>query len=579
MKRIDIDERPKPPGAPTTTSSAATPVAIVGMHRSGTSMVAKLLHQAGLHLGAGDDLMPPAAENPEGFYEHLGFVRLNDEILNAAGAGWDCPPLPDVDWGSGVFEPFRDRARALAQPMQAAPAWGWKDPRTSLTLPFWRSALGPLRALVVVRNPLEVVTSLHRRNGFSMALGLTLWQIYAERILAGASPDARLTTHYDAYFLDPAREIDRVLSWLGLGEAADNTALQVAAVPSLRHHRKTLSDLEDAGFPELTIETYEQLLREADWWEGDPAPAASNLHPMTRPSNRSPAFGAYISRGIGGVDLLRVEREALRRNNEDFIAALADREARIAELESALHSHEGHRAELEGRLSERDSRLVERDALLARREHAIAALQQQLAHNAAELPRLREQVAELTDRLAETERSLEVAAVHESDMRAMLNGLHAIQNGRDAELMATLGAVLSRHAPGAPASIYHRRLLGQVRQFVEAHVPAGAPTLVLTYGDAAMLQLGDRPTEAFPRSPLGAVADYTSIDGADAVAQLESLRGDGAAFLVVPSPALPWLASHPELERHLEQRTTAVARERGIGTIYDLGQGSGAIPA
>jgi hypothetical protein len=459
--------------------------------------------------------------------------------------------------------------------MQVAPAWGWKDPRTSLTLPFWRSALGPLRVVVVVRNPLEVVTSLHRRNGFSIALGLTLWQIYAERILAGASPDARLTTHYDAYFLDPAREIDRVLAWLGLENFADNLALQDAAVPSLRHHRKTLADLDHAGFPELTIETYRQLLREADWWEGDPAPAPDDARLFVQPRSS----GKTVARGIGGVDLIRVEHETLRRNNEDFSAALADREARIAELESALQSHEGHRAELEGRLSERDSRLVERDALLARREHAIAALQQQLAHNASELPRLRERVAELTDRLAETERSLEVAAIHEADMRAMLNGLQAIQNGRDAELMATLGAVLSRHAPGAPASIYHRRLLGQVRQFVEAHVPAGAPTLVATYGDAAMLQLGDRPTEAFPRSPLGAVADYTSIDGADAVAQLESLRGDGAKFLVVPSPALPWLASHPELERHLEQRTTPVARERGIGTIYDLGQGSGAIPA
>lgn len=574
MNRSDNDDRPEPPGAPSAMSSTAPPVAIVGMHRSGTSMVAKLLHLAGLHLGADADLMPPAAENPEGFYEHLGFVRLNDEVLNAAGAGWDCPPPPDIDWSSGRFEKFRERARDLAQPLQPAPAWGWKDPRTSLTLPFWRSAFGPLRVLVVVRNPLEVVTSLHRRNGFSIALGLTLWQTYAERILADAPPEARLTTHYDAYFLDPAREIDRILAWLGMAVAAEDPALHDASVPSLRHHRKTLSDLDEAGFPQLTIATYRQLLRESDWFEDDSAPPADDAQSKLQLSRR----GETISRGIGGVDLIRVEHEALRRNNEDFVAALADREARIAELESALERHEAFRAELDGRVAERDSRLIERNALLTRREHAIAALQQQLAHNAAELLRLREQVTELTDRLAEKERALEIAAVHEADMRAMLNGLHAIQNGRDAELMATLGAVLSRHAPGAPASIYHRRLLGQVRQFVDAHVPAGARTLVATYGDAAMLQLGDRPTEDFPRSPSGAVADYTSLDGTEAVVQLETLRDDGAEFLVVPSPALPWLASHPELERHLEQRTTPVARERGIGTIYALSQGRGAIP-
>src|SRR5918998_1352262 len=140
------------------------PVAVVGMHRSGTSMVAKLLQQAGLNLGDEVDLMPPAEENPEGFYEHLEFVRLNDEVLNAAGAGWDCPPAPGFDWDDEVFDPFQTRARRLVAPLQERLPWGWKDPRTSLTLPFWRSAFGPLGTIVVVRNPLEVVTSLHRRN-------------------------------------------------------------------------------------------------------------------------------------------------------------------------------------------------------------------------------------------------------------------------------------------------------------------------------------------------------------------------------------------------------------------------------
>jgi hypothetical protein len=574
VNRTNVDDHPghatdasTPPGPP--------PVVIVGMHRSGTSMVAKLLQQAGLNLGEEAALMPPAAENPEGFYEHLEFVRLNDEVLNTAGAGWDCPPPAYVDWGSGEFEHARKQARTLAQPLRTAPAWGWKDPRTSLTLPFWRSAFGPLRTIVVVRNPLEVVTSLHRRNGFSIALGLTLWQTYTERILAGSSEDTRLVTHYDAYFFDPGREIDRLLGWLGLGSARHNPALQESAVPSLRHHRKTLRDLEEAAFPELTIATYRLLLREAEWWEGDSEPESNAV----KPDSLAPDTGATISRGIGGVDLLRVENVALRRNNEDFTAALADRESRISELESALQSHEGARSELEGRLSERDSRLIERDALITRRDHAIAALQHQLAHNATELTRLRDQVADLTDRLADRERGLQIAAIHEAELRSMLNGLQAIQNGRDAELMGTLGAVLSRHAPGAPASIYHRRLVGQVRQLVETHVPAGARTLVATYGDGAMLHLGERPTEVFPQSSSGAVADYTVIDGTKAVAQLEALRGDGAEFLVVPSPALPWLASHPELERHLEQRTTPVARERGIGTIFALGQGRGAISA
>src|SRR5215216_5042461 len=232
------------------------PVAIVGMHRSGTSMVAKLLQQAGLYLGDEADLMPPAAENPEGFYEHLEFVRLNDEVLNVAGAGWDCPPAAEFDWNDEALDPYRERARQLAAPLQERVPWGWKDPRTSLTLPFWRGAFGPLQTVAVVRNPLEVVTSLHRRNAFSTALGLTLWQIYAERILQDTSPDERLVTHYDSYFLEPDREISRLLDYVGLNLGQAPEGLKAAAIPALRHHRKTVHDLEEHAFPAEVIDLY-----------------------------------------------------------------------------------------------------------------------------------------------------------------------------------------------------------------------------------------------------------------------------------------------------------------------------------
>jgi hypothetical protein len=160
----------------------------------------------------------------------------------------------------------------------------------------------------------------------------------------------------------------------------------------------------------------------------------------------------------------------------------------------------------------------------------------------------------------------------------MLTNLQAVQLQRDSEIMGTLGAVLSRYAPNAPAAIYHRNLVGKVRQFVESHVPSGARVLVTARGDEAMLLLGDRATESFPRSTPTISADYTDMRGDEAIIQLESLRKTGAEFLLVPSPALPWLATHPELERHLEERYAIVARERGIGTIYALASQQGEIP-
>jgi hypothetical protein len=544
------------------------PVAVVGMHRSGTSMVAKLLQRAGLHLGNETDLMPPAEQNPEGFYEHLDFVRLNDEVLNAAGSGWDCPPAAGFDWDGEALGQFRARAQRLAAPLQERLPWGWKDPRTSLTLPFWRSAFGPLRSVVVVRNPLEVVTSLNRRDGFSTALGLTLWQIYGERVLEDTSPDERLVTHFDSYFLEPDREITRVLEFLGLDRDQDLPGLKTAAIPALRHHRKTIRDLEEHGFPAEVIDLYLRLCREAGWLEAATDTAvvgAASRFAMT--GERSP-----ITRGIGHVDLVRIENDILKRTN-------ADREVRIAELELALQNHEAVRAELDGKIAERDSRLIERNALIARRDHALNEQRQQLAANVTELEQYRDEIASLTERLAGRERELQIAEIRERDLRSMLTDLQAVQVHRDSEIMATLGAVLSRYAPNAPASIYHRKVVGQVRQFVESHVPPGARLLVTTYGDEAMLLLGDRSTESFPRSARGVSADYTDVSGNEAIVQLESLRQAGAEFLLVPSPALPWLATHPELERHLEERYTVVARERGTGTIYALASRRGRIPA
>jgi hypothetical protein len=557
--RVDSDA---PTGRP------SRPVAIAGMHRSGTSMVAKLLQQAGLNLGDEADLMPPAAENPEGFYEHLQFVRLNDEVLNVAGAGWDCPPAAGFNWDDGALDALRERARRVAVPLEERLPWGWKDPRTSLTLPFWRSAFGPLRIVVVVRNPLEVVTSLHRRNAFSTALGLTLWQIYAERILDDTSPHERLVSHYDSYFLEPDREITRVLDYLDLNRGQDLQGLKTGAIPELRHHRKTVSDLYDHEFPAEAIDLYLRLCREAGWVEGQTEVADFEPPPPVATGKRY----APIARGIGHVDMLRVENDLLKRIN-------ADREARIAEPELALQNHESLRAEQDGKIAERDSRLIERNALIARRDHTLHEQRQQLAAAETELERRRAEMTSLTERLNERDRELQIAEIRERDLRSIMTDLQAVQLHRDSEIMATLGAVLSRHAPNAPASIYHRKLVGQVRQFVETHVPPGARMLVITYGDEAMLILGDRVTESFPQSANGVSADYTDVRGNEAIAQLETLRDAGAEFLLVPSPALPWLATHPELGRHLAERYAVVASERGIGTIYALASVRGRIPA
>ena len=225
-------------------------------------MVTRLLHCCGLELGPESDLMPPQADNPEGFWEHLGFVALNDELLSELGGAWDLPPKPDEDFTSARLDPLRLKARLLIERFDSASVWGWKDPRNSLTLPFWQQLLPALKTVVVVRNPLEVAHSMRQRNGTSWSFGLRLWEIYNRRLIEVLNGKDRLITHYDFFFQEPELELRRITDFIGLRDAKTRSAAALVA-PRKRHTHFTIEQLIDARVAPETIELYRVLLAEA----------------------------------------------------------------------------------------------------------------------------------------------------------------------------------------------------------------------------------------------------------------------------------------------------------------------------
>jgi hypothetical protein len=218
-------------------------IAVAGMHRSGTSMVARLLNLAGVSLGPERDMIPAGPDNPEGFWEHAGFVAVNDEILARLGGTCLTPPPMPASWElRPEIDLLRGVAAAFVARVAGAEPWGWKDPRNSLTLPFWQRLIPDLRVVVCVRNPLEVAASLGARNGIPPDVALDLWLTHYVRLMAAA--DRCVVTHYDAYFDDPASELARVLSLLGIRSARREVAAACASVlPRLRHTRWTTRDL------------------------------------------------------------------------------------------------------------------------------------------------------------------------------------------------------------------------------------------------------------------------------------------------------------------------------------------------
>jgi GT2 family glycosyltransferase/glycosyltransferase involved in cell wall biosynthesis len=244
------------------TGETQTAICIAGAHRSGTSMVTRLLHCCGLELGPQSELMPPQADNPEGFWEHLGFVALNDQLLSELGGAWDLPPPPNEDFTSARLDPLRLKARLLIEKFDPAIVWGWKDPRNSLILPFWQQLLPRLKTVVVVRNPLEVAHSMRERNGTSYSFGLRLWEIYNRRLIEAAVGKDRLITHYDLFFQDPELELRRITDFIGLPDAKTGIAAGLVAAPK-RHTHFTIEQLIDARVSEEVIELYRTLIAEA----------------------------------------------------------------------------------------------------------------------------------------------------------------------------------------------------------------------------------------------------------------------------------------------------------------------------
>lgn len=167
------------------TNTINSPIIVIGMHRSGTTLVAEALNKSGIFMGV--------------FREHNGealhFLSLNQQILAAAGADWINPSTPknDQDLPFTANQLYAEHIKAVSQNpwrLRACHAmrWGWKDPRNTFTLPVWLKLFPNAKVLHVVRDGMAVAQSLKARNSISgevhdarldeLAFNFRLWEKY-----------------------------------------------------------------------------------------------------------------------------------------------------------------------------------------------------------------------------------------------------------------------------------------------------------------------------------------------------------------------------------------------------------------
>lgn len=219
-------------------------VLVLGMHRSGTSALTRLIGYLGAAMPA--DAIEPHAVNAHGFWESAGIVRADDALLRAARSSWFDPrPLDLSRMGRAVTQSCRDRLwKAIKAAFNDAPLIAIKDPRQCRFVPLVVDTLAEhgvdARAALVFRPPQAAARSLERRDGTTPAFAQLLWlrhMIDAERATR-ALP--RTVVDYEDMLQDWRRTATRLLPLAGqdaLPEAEVADAITAFINPKLRHHR------------------------------------------------------------------------------------------------------------------------------------------------------------------------------------------------------------------------------------------------------------------------------------------------------------------------------------------------------
>jgi O-antigen biosynthesis protein len=243
-------------------------IVVLGMHRSGTSVIARGLQVMGVELG--NKLMPPFEENnSKGFWEDLDINALNNEMLHSLKSDWHfLTPIQPSDVDTLCKNGYLLRAIELLREKTAgARVFGFKDPRVAKLLPFWKEVFVHAQLnvsyVLVIRHPLSVCQSLVKRDGFDFEKSYLLWLDHVIASLVGTVGENRVLVDYDRMIKAPEAELARIAEELQL--FINMTELEKFKLEfldqQLRHTVYQLDDLmSDETIPPLMREIYQELL-------------------------------------------------------------------------------------------------------------------------------------------------------------------------------------------------------------------------------------------------------------------------------------------------------------------------------
>lgn len=385
-----------PRAMPDTTVSQATrqrALLVLGMHRSGTSALTRMLSLLGCALPR--TLMPAHESNAAGHWESAAIADLNDQILAAAGSTWDdwLPVNPDFTTSSEGQRWLDAATTCLNEEFGDQPLFVLKDPRICRLVPFWREVLHrqsiePL-AVLPLRNPYEVAKSLAARNGINEEEGLLLWLRHALDAEATTRDIRRAFVTYDQVLEDWSAQVDRIAETLGLTwpRLSGLTSVEIESflAPSLHHHHSTLQDSARLKTTAPWVaQAYAILLnwavngeREEDWSSLDRLRASFDDAGLVllRPFLAARKSASDLQTTVEDRDFVKAENTALAKRNEELIgerSQLAQEHERLAnDLTNTNSLRERLQQTLDEVIAERDSLAKDREDIFVQNDKFV----------------------------------------------------------------------------------------------------------------------------------------------------------------------------------------------------------------
>lgn len=265
------------------------PVIICGMHRSGTSLVSNIIESQGVFMG----------HKKQNDNEPVFFLEINEAIFRLLNASWDTPD--NFSFANDFFKANVQKIITRKLKSNSAIsyfglyqflknhdfykinyAWGWKDPRNTFTLDYWRQIFPEAKIVHVYRNPIDVARSLQRRqegfikrfstnNRFAdfavkndfmgtsykclhLEEGFKLWEKYIHKAFNSGVDIFHLK--YEDLLESPMKKLEELFLFLGLPQEPKGIGPVLTKIDSSRKYA-FLGDAE--------LEVFYQTVRNNEW--------------------------------------------------------------------------------------------------------------------------------------------------------------------------------------------------------------------------------------------------------------------------------------------------------------------------